>query len=81
MGMRVDISVNGNLIERIDIQRNEPLKEEDKDAIYTYDCRYMRLGSHWTAKGPDNARVEVSHKFSKGSLVLVKKVIEKLKGG
>lgn len=79
MGMSVEISVNGSLIEVINIQRNEPLLDGKDD--YTYDCRYMRVSPHWTAKGPDDARVDVAHNLSDGSLVLVKKVIEKLLEG
>lgn len=81
MGMSVEISVNGKLIEIINIQRNEPFVESDLDAVYTYDCRYMRVSPHWTNKGSDDARVEVTHTFSEGSLVLVKKVIEEILGG
>lgn len=75
--LSVDIKVNGEKIERLEFVRQEPLAGTD-ETWYTYDVRYMRTKGHRTSPGFHDKRVQVYHKFSDGSLVLIARAIAEL---
>ena len=78
MPMKVTIEVNGAHIEVLKITRFEALIDDDPNAEYTYKVQYKRLKRHRTHNIRAPKFVYIKHKFSDGSLMLLRNAIDEI---
>ena len=70
MSLHISISANAMPIETVTCTRREDLR--DRDETYTYDVVYMDVRKRRTC------RAVIRHKYSEGSLVLVRKAVSEI---
>lgn len=78
MPMKVQVTVDGSIIEELEFTRLQALDEDNDEREYTYKVAYNRRKAHRTFRSQPPNAVYIKHRFGDGSLHLIRTGITKL---